>query len=167
MIIINADVRASIKQLQLAAWTSILDVQHQQVRACSMDSNCMRTPAQQDLQVPVGKMGCQFLSVCPVQGKYIKPVQPIHNGCTVLAPGIPGGTRLACSSSNVKCEATMSRDMVDKQIWHVCDGKIRVLRKGHRTRNINSNFFFTDAARPAELFQQLLPLFLIYSICSS
>eukprot|EP00061_Rhincodon_typus_P012779 g38716.t1 len=35
----------------------------------------------------------------------------------------------------------------------------RVLRKGHRTRNVNSIFFFTDAARLAEFFQQLLFLF--------
>eukprot|EP00061_Rhincodon_typus_P006135 g26444.t1 len=30
-----------------------------------------------------------------------------------------------------------------------------VLRKGHRTRNVNSDVFFTGAAGPAELFQQL------------
>eukprot|EP00061_Rhincodon_typus_P019091 g48546.t1 len=38
---------------------------------------------------------------------------------------------------------------------------------GHWTRNVNSEFFSTDAARPAKLFQQLLFLFLIYSIRSS
>eukprot|EP00061_Rhincodon_typus_P016973 g45459.t1 len=39
--------------------------------------------------------------------------------------------------------------------------------EGSPTRNINSGIFFTDVVRPAELFQQLLFLFLIYGIRSS
>eukprot|EP00061_Rhincodon_typus_P011704 g36929.t1 len=42
-----------------------------------------------------------------------------------------------------------------------------MVRKGHQTRNVNSDCFFTEAARPAELFQQFLFLLLIYSIRSS
>eukprot|EP00061_Rhincodon_typus_P016808 g45211.t1 len=44
-------------------------------------------------------------------------------------------------------------------------GLVTLPHKGHRTRNINSDILFTYAARPAELFQQLLFLFLIHSIC--
>eukprot|EP00061_Rhincodon_typus_P007952 g30134.t1 len=40
-------------------------------------------------------------------------------------------------------------------------GGIVVLRKGHQTRNVNSDFFSTDAARHAELLQQPLFLYII------
>eukprot|EP00061_Rhincodon_typus_P018244 g47343.t1 len=59
----------------------------------------------------------------------------------------------ACAASNAAGQ-TLSSVLLN----------VKEVQKGHRTRKINSDFFFTDVARPAEFFQQLQFLFLIYSI---
>eukprot|EP00061_Rhincodon_typus_P015630 g43408.t1 len=76
------------------------------------------------------------------------------------------GIGLEHNETGITGDHEQKQKLLEKLSWSgsICEEKIRVnvsvlvtlSQRRVRTRNINSDFLFTDAARPAELFQQLL-----------